>query len=92
VISVIVYWCSPRAAKMKIRVSELVSQSKMFEDEGADNLGLALTFMQKLRQEGNTHVCYATENTDMVGKSGVSSVEDGKLPDGTDYTWKKRRK
>lgn len=87
-ISVIVYWCSPRAGKMEIRVS----QFKMFEDEGADNLGLALTFMQKLRQEGNTHVCYATENTDMVGKSGVSSIEDGKLPDGTDYTWKKRRK
>jgi hypothetical protein len=28
---------------------------------------------------------------DMVGKFGVDSVEDSRLPDGTDYTWKMRR-
>ncbi len=29
---------------------------------------------------------------ELVGKFGSDSVENGKLPDGTDYTWKKRRK
>lgn len=27
----------------------------------------------------------------IVGKFGVDAVEDGKCPDGHDYTWKKRR-
>ena len=28
---------------------------------------------------------------EVCGKFGVDSVEDKKLPDGTDYTWKMRR-
>jgi hypothetical protein len=28
----------------------------------------------------------------MIGKLGVDFVKDGKLPNGDDYLWKKRRK
>jgi hypothetical protein len=28
---------------------------------------------------------------DIVGKFGVDSIKAGTLPDGSDYTWKKRR-
>lgn len=38
--------------------------------------------------------CLVTISNDeitIVGKFGVDSVADGKLPDGADYTWKKRR-
>ena len=31
-------------------------------------------------------------NMEIVGKFGVDSVTDGKLPDGNNYTWYKRRK
>jgi hypothetical protein len=31
------------------------------------------------------------ENSNQVGKMGVDSVENGKLPDGETYTWKMRR-
>ena len=29
---------------------------------------------------------------ELVGKFGVDSIKEGILPDGTDYTWKKRRR
>jgi hypothetical protein len=29
---------------------------------------------------------------ELVGKFGVDSIVEGVLPDGTDYTWKKRRR
>ena len=28
---------------------------------------------------------------ELVGKFGADSIENGKCPDGVDYTWKKRR-
>lgn len=67
-------------------------QSKVFDKEGVDNLQLAMQEAQSRRQQGENFVCYATENTDMVGKVGVDSVENGKLPNGDNYGWKKRRR
>ncbi len=61
--------------------------SRLFEDNMVD----ALNMTNILRQEGHRFVSMATENTDMVGSFGVSAVVDGKLPNGEDYTWKKRR-
>jgi hypothetical protein len=29
---------------------------------------------------------------ELVGRFGVDQITEGVLPDGTDYTWKKRRK
>ena len=38
--------------------------------------------------------CYVTikgNGMEIVGKFGADSVDNGKLPDGTDYSWYKRR-
>lgn len=32
-----------------------------------------------------------TPTYQIVGKFGVDSIEEGKCPDGIDYTWRKRR-
>lgn len=55
------------------------------------DLSEALIEVQRLRNLGNGHVCYSTMNTDMVGSYGVSSVENGMLPNGDSYGWTKRR-
>lgn len=58
---------------------------------GMSEMSAALNRMQALRTLGRTHVAISVDNPDSVGKPGVDSVEDGKTPDGVDYTWKKRR-
>ena len=62
-------------------------------NEFAD-MGEALEFCQELRKDtaGDiTHIVMSSDNVNMVGEMGVSSVEGGKLPDGSDYTYTKRR-
>lgn len=56
-----------------------------------DQMSEALQSTQGLRNMGHTFVTLVCENSDQVGKMGVSAVENGLLPDGTDYTWRKRR-
>ena len=56
-----------------------------------DQMSEALQSTQGLRTMGHTFVTMVCENSDQVGKMGVSAVENGKLPDGTDYEWRKRR-
>lgn len=51
----------------------------------------ALNAVQDLRKMGLTFVTMVCENTDHVGQMGVTTVENGRLPDGTDYDWRKRR-
>lgn len=51
----------------------------------------ALTQTNHLRNIGHTYVTMVCENPNQVGKMGVDSVEDGKLPSGEEYTWKMRR-
>lgn len=51
----------------------------------------ALNQAKVLRECGCRYVAVVSENPNNVGKMGVDHVADGKLPDGTDYTWKKRR-
>ena len=58
----------------------------------ADKLEDALKIAEGLRRnEWNSFVIMVSENPDVVGKPGVDSVTDGKLPDGSNYTWMKRR-
>ena len=54
-------------------------------------MSVALKHTQTLRGEGHRFVSMVSESTDQVGQMGVSAVIDGKLPNGEDYTWKKRR-
>ena len=51
----------------------------------------ALTQANYLRTIGRSYVAMVSENPNQVGKNGVDSVENGKLPSGEEYTWKMRR-
>jgi hypothetical protein len=51
----------------------------------------ALTETNRLRTLGRAYVTMCSENPNQVGMMGVDSVEDGKLPSGENYTWRKRR-
>ena len=58
----------------------------------ADKLEDALEIVEEVRRnERNSFVIMVSENPNVVGKLGVDSVTDGKLPDGSNYTWMKRR-
>ena len=51
----------------------------------------ALTRANHMRILGMAYVAMVGENPNQVGKMGVDSVVDGKLPNGEAYTWKMRR-
>jgi hypothetical protein len=50
----------------------------------------ALTRANHMRTIGMSYVAMVGENPNQVGKMGVDSVENGKLPNGEEYTWKMR--
>lgn len=52
-----------------------------------DNLSPAMEWAKTIAE----FVTITGGEFDIVGKFGVDSVESGLLPDGVDYTWKKRR-
>jgi hypothetical protein len=56
-----------------------------------NELKAAMGWAEAARRAGHRHVCISSEPNNCVGQMGVSSVEDGKTPDGVDYDWKKRR-
>lgn len=45
----------------------------------------------KFSKELNCFVTIKGNGMELVGKFGADAVENGKLPDGHDYTWMKRR-
>lgn len=59
--------------------------------EDFDDMGSALARAKSLRDAGRTFVTMVSENPNSVGKAGVDEIKDGVLPDGTEYTWRKRR-
>lgn len=71
-----VYWTSEDGAAKSEDYLEMVT---------------ALTEANRLRSVGFAYVAMVGENPNQVGKMGVDSVVDGKLPSGEDYTWKMRR-
>jgi hypothetical protein len=57
-----------------------------------DTLESALATVSGLRNQSRySFVTMVSENPNSVGKPGVDSIEDGRLPSGEDYTWSKRR-
>jgi len=57
-----------------------------------DTLESALETVSSLRNQSRySFVTMVGENPNQVGKMGVDSVQDGKLPNGEAYTWKMRR-
>lgn len=55
------------------------------------NLTDALAECKILRECGRTFVTLVSELENSVGKPGVDEIRQGVLPDGSKYTWKKRR-
>lgn len=62
----------------------------------SNEMSAALKFCEDLRArrragERISFVTFVSEIPEQVGEAGVAAVTDGKLPDGSEYTWKKRR-
>jgi hypothetical protein len=85
--SIVVFYVNPNQIGQTFGGS-LSTEGIIFSD---DQLLLVLEKCRELRSQGMTHVCMASEREDQIGGNGVNSVEHGKLPDGSDYTWMKRR-
>jgi CheY-like chemotaxis protein len=52
----------------------------------------ALSLCQRLRNDDSCrHITISSEMTAQVGRNGADAVEDGLLPGGSVYEWKKRR-
>lgn len=71
-----VYWTAPDGQACSEEYLEMIE---------------ALTQANHLRTIGRLYVAMVGENPNQVGKMGVDSVENGKLPTGENYTWKMRR-
>lgn len=75
--SIIVYWMVDTPTE---------SDYKSFFD---NQLTEAMKFAEAKRKEGFHHISISTEFAGSVGKPGVTSVENGKTPDGFIYDWSK---
>jgi hypothetical protein len=53
---------------------------------------LTLDEALKLAKEMNKQVTIEGHGIEIIGLFGVDAVLDGKCPDGSAYTWKKRRR
>jgi hypothetical protein len=86
--SIAIFWIQSSSSDMFPAMSE--PKCRQFGD---DQLSEAMTFMREKRTEvGVSHVGMVNEPEGMVGtKDAGGSVQDGKLPDGSAYTWMKRR-
>lgn len=88
--SIVVFWLESRINDdCMLPHMTVESLYKKFDDS---QLSEALTFAEVRRKQGHNHVVISSEMDNQVGKSGVSSVEDGKTPDGFDYEWSKQHR
>jgi hypothetical protein len=69
----------------KVKWNGLSGVEKILE---FSDLTSAMCFSKQLGR----FVTISNGNFEVVGKFGVDSVKEGMLPDGTDYSWYKRRK
>lgn len=60
--------------------------------EDREDLREALQVCEGLRKAGCTFVTMVSENPNHVGKPGVDSVENGKLPSGEEYSYIKKNR
>ncbi len=87
--SIVVFWIDECETDSLAPSIYWESRFKVFDDSA---LGEALAFAEKTRKCGHRHVTISTELSGCVGKSGVSSVQDGKTPDGHEYEWSKQHR
>jgi hypothetical protein len=81
--TMIVYWVEYVDGQPIPYCQEFQEEQKQIEK--------SLALCSQLRADKKKHVCISSEFTNHAGEMGVDGVKDGKLPDGRDYTWKKRR-
>lgn len=86
--SIVVFWIQKSTSELFPGMSE--PKCRTFNETA---LSEAMEFMRQKRVEpGASHVGMVSEPEGMVGaKDAGGAVQDGKLPDGSDYTWMKRR-
>ena len=85
--SIAVFWIQKCTSEMFPAMRE--PKARVFKDT---QLMEALAFAgQKRTEEGCSHVCLHSELDDCVSLPGGSIIQDGKLPGGEEYAWKKRR-
>lgn len=66
-----------------------IDEAGVAQGQREDSLVAALELAKQKRDEGRRFVTMASEDPNSVGKPGVDAVENGKTPDGSDYTWSK---
>lgn len=71
-----VYWTDSAGAAQASDATELSTVLKQTED---------------LRKAGNRFVTMVSEDPNSVGLPGVDEITAGILPDGAEYSWRKRR-
>lgn len=71
-----VYWTDPDGTAQASDATELSTVLKQTED---------------LRKAGNRFVTMVSEDPNSVGLPGVDEITAGILPDGAEYSWRKRR-
>ena len=77
--------------KRMFKVYWTCAQDKAYGKE-FEKMTDALNFAQELRNVYKRRfVTIVSEDPNSVGKAGVDAVEDGVLPNGDSYSWKKRR-
>lgn len=77
-------------------VSEDGQEYPVSESFDTKDMSGALQFCEKLRKARRdgapvSFITFHSEHPDAVGEAGVDSIKNGKLPDGQDYEWVKRR-
>jgi hypothetical protein len=87
--TVVVFWLDSYMSDSLAPGKVVESDFKSFEDSDFMN---AMKFAEEKRKAGKDHVTISTQLSDSVGKAGVSSVENGKTPDGVDYEWSKQHR
>lgn len=88
VMSIVVFWLQhPQGMNGNLYPT---ADFKSFQDT---EMTEAMAFVREKRAAvGTSHVDMVNEPEGMVGtKDAGGAVQDGKLPDGSDYTWMKRR-
>lgn len=83
--SIVVYWIT-KADPEAFLPGFTEPKCKTFTGK---ELNEALRFTETQRKLGFRHVTLSSEMEDSVGKPGVTSVENGRTPDGEIYDWSK---
>lgn len=86
-------WFDMTGEKLDLSSTQETAYSQGFSQS---EMTRATEFMEQLRHARKfgapiSFIGLVSEHPDSVGEPGVDSIKNGLLPDGTVYTWRKRR-